>query len=337
MKHNLYFTVKEYAGYLEGVCIEEAIYDSFENFNVFIDNPTTDFGVKNIISVNTNHLDDSEMVTVLQILQDLSEKFNIVIITAEQVEGITPVSFDKEILTDDLKDFFARKSSIVKVIELTCRWCPEQYDCFDEFGNQVAYLRLRHGVFSVECPDCGIGSSTCVYENWEDITGDGSFDSDQERIEQLNCALNSIDYYYFHTVKTIRRVAINGEEDYRYEKIDQKYTDQEMMETLYEYQKSNFMPEEVNTIRRKGPTIGYREAVKRVLRDHRLTRRNMFPEENGADGLNDEHIEHELEFFKTTVDGLGGMIKTINWLFHKRFEDFEVIFREYAKKGTNAL
>jgi len=109
------------------------------------------------------------------------------------------------------------------------------------------------------------------------------------------------------------------------------------METLYAYQKSNFMPDEVLSIRHKGPAIGYKEAVKKVLREHRLIRHNMFPEENGADGLNEEHIEHELEFFKTTIDGLGGQIKTINWLFNKNFKDFETIFREYATKGTNSL
>lgn len=35
----------------------------------------------------------------------------------------------------------------------TCSACPEQYDAYDEHGNQVGYLRMRHGIFTVTCPD----------------------------------------------------------------------------------------------------------------------------------------------------------------------------------------
>ena len=37
---------------------------------------------------------------------------------------------------------------------LTCGACPEQYDAFDG-ERQVGYLRLRHGHFTVTCPDVG--------------------------------------------------------------------------------------------------------------------------------------------------------------------------------------
>lgn len=37
----------------------------------------------------------------------------------------------------------------------TCSACPEQYDAYDENGTQVGYLRLRHGMFRVDCPDVG--------------------------------------------------------------------------------------------------------------------------------------------------------------------------------------
>jgi len=39
-------------------------------------------------------------------------------------------------------------------LELTCYACPEQYDVY--LGEAlVGYLRLRHGSFTVEVPDCG--------------------------------------------------------------------------------------------------------------------------------------------------------------------------------------
>ena len=58
----------------------------------------------------------------------------------------------------------------------TCFACPEQYDAYD--GDQmVAYLRLRHGRFTVECPDVG---GTLVYKAHP--KGDGIFDDDERSI-----------------------------------------------------------------------------------------------------------------------------------------------------------
>jgi hypothetical protein len=63
--------------------------------------------------------------------------------------------------------------------------CPEQYDAFLD-GEQVGYLRLRHGHFTVECPDCG---GCLVYE--ADPEGQGAFD-DEERDYYLRFAVNAI-------------------------------------------------------------------------------------------------------------------------------------------------
>jgi hypothetical protein len=55
----------------------------------------------------------------------------------------------------------------------SCYACPEQYDAYH--GDQiVAYLRLRHGRFTVECPDIG---GTLVYEAHPE--GDGIFVDDE--------------------------------------------------------------------------------------------------------------------------------------------------------------
>jgi hypothetical protein len=69
---------------------------------------------------------------------------------------------------------------------LTCYACPEQYDVFDDEGNQVAYLRLRHGQFTVECPDCG-GETVYAIET----LGDGIF-VDDERYFHLREAITKI-------------------------------------------------------------------------------------------------------------------------------------------------
>ncbi len=70
-------------------------------------------------------------------------------------------------------------------LHCTCGGCPEQYEVFDG-DEQVAYLRLRHGEFTAEVPDCG---GEIVYES--DTLGDGWFDAD-ERLPQLNAAIRAV-------------------------------------------------------------------------------------------------------------------------------------------------
>lgn len=71
-------------------------------------------------------------------------------------------------------------------LERTSYACPEQYDVFSG-DTQVGYLRLRHGNFTVECPDC-IGE--LVYFS-SDCKGDGLFEED-ERDEYLTRAVEKI-------------------------------------------------------------------------------------------------------------------------------------------------
>lgn len=68
----------------------------------------------------------------------------------------------------------------------TCGACPEQYDVFDAQGKQVGYLRLRHGHFRADYPDCG---GETVYES--DTKGDGVFD-DEERMVEIKKAIAAI-------------------------------------------------------------------------------------------------------------------------------------------------
>ena len=63
--------------------------------------------------------------------------------------------------------------------------CPEQYDCFDG-EKQVGYLRLRHGHFTVQCPDVG---GDIVYDACPE--GDGGF-YPEERGKHLKFAVDRI-------------------------------------------------------------------------------------------------------------------------------------------------
>lgn len=79
----------------------------------------------------------------------------------------------------------------------TCYACPEQYDAFIPYGDdgdvfQVGYLRLRHGKFTVECPDVG---GQIVYQATIEGTDVGIF-SDEERIEHLKKAAQAIGQYF---------------------------------------------------------------------------------------------------------------------------------------------
>lgn len=66
----------------------------------------------------------------------------------------------------------------------TCGACPEQYDVFNGRGQNVGYLRLRHGRFSVDCP---FGNE--VYSAHPE--GDGIFESN-ERDHYLRKAVKDI-------------------------------------------------------------------------------------------------------------------------------------------------
>lgn len=69
----------------------------------------------------------------------------------------------------------------------TCQACPEQYDVFDEISTKkIGYLRLRHGVFRADVPDCG--DETIYMSN---TVGDGTFE-ESERIPELTKAVNAI-------------------------------------------------------------------------------------------------------------------------------------------------
>lgn len=78
------------------------------------------------------------------------------------------------------------------VFDKTCSACPEQYDVYDQKGQMVAYLRLRHGHFRVDVPDCG---GDTIYEASPE--GDGLFTND-ERMKYLNEAVAAIQDYYFN-------------------------------------------------------------------------------------------------------------------------------------------
>ncbi len=69
----------------------------------------------------------------------------------------------------------------------TCGACPEQYDVFVN-GNIVAYLRLRHGYFRADYPDCG---GETIYEACP--KGDGIFEPDER------------DFYLYEAVKAIEK------------------------------------------------------------------------------------------------------------------------------------
>ena len=67
----------------------------------------------------------------------------------------------------------------------TCSACPEQYDVY-KGKVQIGYLRLRHGFFRADYPDCG-GES--VYE--AEPEGDGIFE-DHERDKYLSAAVDAL-------------------------------------------------------------------------------------------------------------------------------------------------
>lgn len=83
---------------------------------------------------------------------------------------------------DDLEDYQSNGITL----KLGCGACPEQYDAVDEDGYQLGYLRLRHGRFTVECPDVG---GDLVLKGYP--TGYGQFTT-EERARWLDEAIAKI-------------------------------------------------------------------------------------------------------------------------------------------------
>ena len=243
-----------------------------------------------------------------------------------------------EYLTEDVQKMFYEKESIVKSIEQTCAAFPEQYDCFDEYGNCIGYFRLRYGYFEVSCPDYGF-NSVCVYQSKPN--GYGYF-TEEERAIELDNGISAIDYYYEEIVKSIDCTTINmtteDEEDTEiyFIKHPEDTPIEEILQDLYYYQKSNMLQFEAMRIREKGPVLGFKDACMKIIKLHRLQRTKELPEANGADGISDENMEREIKFIKDSTEFMS-KIDTVCWLFGKTTEDFVSIFRESCKKGWNSL
>lgn len=111
------------------------------------------------------------------------------LLDAGVTEGATIIEpeidcWDETIKTMEAQAAAATEGTTVKLV-LDCYACPEQYDAF--IGEkQVGYLRLRHGVFTVECPDSG---AKRVLEARP--SGDGIF-YDDERHHYLKLAVAAI-------------------------------------------------------------------------------------------------------------------------------------------------
>lgn len=83
---------------------------------------------------------------------------------------------------DDTPDYTSRGITL----KCGCSACPEQYEAYTENGQCIGYLRLRHGRFTVECPDVG---GMRVLEGYPE--GDGRFML-SERTYWLDRAIDSI-------------------------------------------------------------------------------------------------------------------------------------------------
>ena len=223
------------------------------------------------------------------------------------------------------------EDSIVETIKLTSIGFPEQYDFLDKYGNQVAYMRLRYGELTVECPDA-LGTTVYDVSDCNHDLGWGFFHDDKSRIDNLVTAIHAIDEYYNVYIKTVELSPVDNKFMLR-----QDIELQDALEKLYNYESTNFQPCEIDIIRKKGPVMGYDDCIRKILYEHRYTRARYFPEANGINGINDKHIERELEWFHSTIDGLAADVKTVNRLFHKQLNEFDELFRVLSKKGNNAL
>jgi len=79
----------------------------------------------------------------------------------------------------------------------TCAICPEQYDVFYN-EKMVAYIRLRWGRLTVECPD--IRGKLVFHHQFKD-GWKGGFDSEEERKDYLEIIKKVIESHINGTAK----------------------------------------------------------------------------------------------------------------------------------------
>ena len=75
---------------------------------------------------------------------------------------------------------------------MTCGACPEQWEFYDnDTGEQIAYLRLRHGNFRVDVPKC---KGETIYRAV--IADEAGMFSHEERRHYLNEAAKAVAKHY---------------------------------------------------------------------------------------------------------------------------------------------
>jgi hypothetical protein len=82
---------------------------------------------------------------------------------------------------DMTQDQLSRRVDSVLFLN-TCAGYPEQYDIYLD-GKQIGYFRMRHGSYSVTCPDV-LGKSVLRVSTGDNF-GHGEFDTEEERSEGL--------------------------------------------------------------------------------------------------------------------------------------------------------
>lgn len=137
-----------------------------------------------------NHV-PTKLLTVFNMLEQAEEMQE----SEKEWEAMQQAQNADELKYNDGEDEYAASDEDI-IIEghrliCTCAACPEQYEVFHNQSRQhIGYLRLRHGKFRADYPDCG-GES--VYD--ATTKGDGSFEDD-ERMEHLTNAVRALSRRY---------------------------------------------------------------------------------------------------------------------------------------------
>lgn len=153
--------------------------------------------------------------------------------------------------------------NVVSRIVQTSMVCPEQYEFFDSDGWQVGYMRLRNGLLTVSCPDIGRYPVYTANNTNYDL-GKDDFQSDECRLLHMLAAIKHIEKFYEDIQIVSRRCTAKGSIVYH---IDDDLM-QIALEELHMYLSSNFMPEDLVAIRRNGPTVNFKSAVRRLVDYH---------------------------------------------------------------------
>ena len=161
--------------------------------------------------------------------------------------------------TVDLQNLCNKNGKFIKKIRLI-NDDPEEYICFDGYGNPLVHIIVGEDATRCYCPDSGDHSSLVSLIKHE--TGLTQY-STAERFKCFEMMFNDTNIWYGYLIRTVLVKETDGKTVY-INQNDPNVTEQTQLGLLYKYQQSNLLPETIIRMRQRGLSYSYDEIIEKI-------------------------------------------------------------------------